>query len=147
MSTEPIKPVSADTAPPLTLDEKRKRFAELRLKMGRSQIEVTPPAGKTGYWARVGDTRELGRLEWLGFHVVHDDPKKPAWVANGAKADGTYQVGDVILLEIDTWIYDMLQEEYQNMAESQRKNAKAVFKQDAEQAGAPVFEVARAPRG
>jgi hypothetical protein len=147
MSTPPIRPVSAEQAPPLTLDEKKKRFAELRSRMGRSQIEVVPPAGKTGLWGRKDDTRELGRLEWLGYHIVHDDPKNPVWKASGLQSDGTYIVGDVILMEIDTWIYEMLQQEYQDQSESQRKNAKATFKDDAERVGAPVFEVARAPRG
>jgi hypothetical protein len=146
MSTKPITPVSAAPAQPLTLEEKKRRFAELRKTMGKSQIEVTPPAGKVGYWARKGDTREIGRLEWLGYHVVHDDPVKPAWRANGMQADGTYIIGDVILLEIDGWIYDMLQEEYRDMAEAQRTNAKSTFKDDAERAGAPVFEVGKPAR-
>ena len=146
MSTKPITPVSAEPAPPLTLEEKKIRFAELRKHMGRSQIEVIPPAGKTGLWARKDDTRELGRLEWLGYHIVHDDPKKPAWRANGLQQDGTYIVGDVILLEVDSWIYEMLQQEYQDQSESQRTNAKATFKDDAERAGTPVFEVGRPTR-
>jgi len=145
-TTPPIKPVSAEQSTPLTLAEKKIRFAELRKSMGKSQIEVTPPAGKTGLWARKGDTRELSRLEWLGYHIVHDDPKKQAWRASGLQQDGTYVVGDVILLEIDTWIYEMIQEDYQERSEAQRTNAKASFKEDAERQGAPVFEVSRAPR-
>lgn len=147
MSTPPVRPVSAPTAAPLSLDEKRKRFAELRKQMGRSQIAATPPAGKTGLWARMGDSRELGRLQFLGYNIVHDDPKSPAWRANGLKQDGTYVVGDVILMEIDTWIYEMLQEEYVALSEAQRTNAKATFKDEAERSGAPVFETSRTPRG
>lgn len=140
-------PVSAAPAQPLTLDEKKKKFAELRSRMGRSQIEVTPPAGKSGYWAPLDDTREHGRLGWLGFHVVHDDPKAPIWRANGLKEDGTYVVGDVILMEIDSWIYEMLQQEYVEVNEAQRKNAPRVFAEEAERQGSPVFEVGKPPRG
>lgn len=149
MSTppKPITPVSApQSSTPLTMEQKRQRFAELRQRMGRSQIEVTPPAGKSGYWAPLDDTRELGRLNWLGFNVVHDDPKAPAWQANGLKDDGTYVVGDVILMEIDSWIYEMLQQEYVDVNEAQRKNAPRVFKDEAERQGSPVFEVGKPSR-
>ena len=142
MSTPPITPSSAPPTAPLSTEERKRRFAELRSRMGRSQIEVTPPPGKTGYWAPKDDTREMGRLSWIGYNVVHDDPKKPAWKANGAQADGTYIIGDVILMEIDTEIYDMLQEEYRNINESQRDNATKQFRDDAEKQGAPTFEVA-----
>lgn len=141
MSTVPIKPVSAPPAKELTADEKRQRFAALRARMGRSQIEVTPPAGKTGYWAPVNDTRELGRLEWLGFHIVHDDPKQPAWKANGMKEDGTYVIGDVILVEISTEDYETIQQTYVDQHESMMINTKASFKEDAAQQGVPTFEV------
>lgn len=147
MSTKPIVPTSAPTTEPLTLEEKKKRFSELRKHMGRSQIEVVPPPGKSGYWAHVTDTREMGRLGWVGFKVVHDDPKNPSWRANGLKEDGTYIVGDVILMEIDTWLYEMLQQEYIDVNESQRKNAPRVFADEASKVGSPVFEVGKPPRG
>jgi hypothetical protein len=137
----PITPVSAAPSTPLTLEQKRAQFALLRQRMGRSQIEVTPPAGKSGYWAPLDDTRELGRLDWLGFKIVHDNPKSPIWQANGAKEDGTYVVGDVILMEIDTWIYEMLQQEYIEINEAQRKNAPRNFQEEAERQGSPTFEV------
>jgi hypothetical protein len=146
MTTTPIKPISAPPAEPLTMEEKRQRFAALRQRMGRSQIEVTPPAGKSGYWAHLTDTRELGRLDWVGFKIVHDDPKDPKWKANGLKEDGTYIVGDVILMEIDTWLFEMLQQEYVDVNEAQRKNAPRVFKDEAEKQGSPVFEVGNPPR-
>src|SRR3979490_1272169 len=92
----------------LTPEQRRQRFAELRARMGRSMTEVTAPAGKTGYWARKDDMNELGRLEYLGFVIVRDKPKQPAWKGNGAREDGTYIVGDVILMEIDSEIYDFL---------------------------------------
>ncbi|SRR6266436_9685719 len=143
----PITPTSAPKVEPLSLEEKKRRFSELRKNMGRSQIEVTPPAGKSGYWAHITDTREMGRLSWVGFTVVHDDPKNPAWKANGLKEDGTYVIGDVILMEIDSWLYEMLQQEYVEINEAQRNNAPRVFKDEAEKQGSPVFEVGKPPRG
>ena len=138
-----ITPVSAPPQRKLNAEEKRQRFAELRQRMNRSQIEVTPPAGKVGYWAPMDDTREMGRLSWLGFQVVHDDPKAPIWKANGLKEDGRYIIGDVILVEIDTDTYEFYQQEYVNTSENMRANAKATFISDAEATGVPAFEVAK----
>lgn len=137
---------SAPAAKPLTPEEKRQRFAELRKRMGRSQIEVIPPAGKIGYWAPTDDTREMGRLAWLGFIIVHDDPKKPIWKANGAKSDGTYVVGDVILMEIESETYDFYQQEYRDLNLAQRTNSARTFQEDAETQGVPTFEVAKPKR-
>lgn len=136
-----VTPVSAPIKAPLTSEEKKQRFQALRARMGRSQIEVTPPAGKTGYWAPVNDTRELGRLQWLGFTVVHDDPKHPVWKANGMKEDGTYVIGDVILVEISTEDYEAIQQTYVDQHEAMMINTKASFKEDAAQQGVPTFEV------
>jgi hypothetical protein len=143
MSTpaKPITPTSAPPSAPLTPEERKRRFVELRQRMGRSQIEVTPPAGKYPYFAPKNDTREIGRLQWLGFSIVHDDPKNPVWVANGMQSDGTYVINDVILMEIDEEIWDMIQQEYRDLNESQRSNAASQFMAEAEKQGAPTFEV------
>jgi hypothetical protein len=85
----------------------------------------------------------MGRLSWLGFSIVHDDPKNRAWQANGAKEDGTYVIGDVILMEIDRETYEFIQGEYIQTHEAMLKNTKATFISDAEAAGVPAFEVAK----
>jgi hypothetical protein len=152
MSSQPITPpkgIQVQSAPPakqLTPEERKKLLTSLRERMGRSQIETTPPAGKVGYWAHTTDTREMGRLQWVGFQIVHDDPAKPAWKANGIKEDGTYVCGDVILMEIDEQIYELLQQEYIDINEAQRKNAPQVFISDADAKGVPTFEVAKPRR-
>lgn len=155
---QPPKPQTATVPPPTTLESapaaattltperRRTLFAELRSRMGRSQIEVVPPAGKHGYWAPTDDTREMGRLAWLGFTIVHDDPKKPIWKANGAKSDGTYVIGDVILMEIAEEIYEFYQQEYRDLNLAQRTNAARTFQEDAESQGVPAFEVAKPKR-
>jgi hypothetical protein len=138
-----IQVSSAAPAKPMTKEERRKRFAELRSRMGRSQIEVTPPPGKAAFWASKDDTKELGRLQWIGYSIVHDNPDKPAWKANGMQQDGTYVIGDVILMEVDEEVRDMVQEEYLDRHESMLKNVKSTFISDAESQGVPAFEVAK----
>ena len=144
MSTPPkITVASAPQAKSLTPEERKQRLSDLRERMGRSQIEVVAPAGKVGYWAHTTDTRELGRLDWIGFKIVHDDPKAPKWHANGLKDDGTYVIGDVILMEIDSEIYDLIQNEYIELNEAQRKNAPRNFMDEAAAKQVPTFEVAK----
>lgn len=139
-----IQPVSAPPAKPLTAEERKQRLADLRKRMGKSMIEVTPPPGKAAYFAPKDDTREMGRLNYLGFTIVHDDPKAPAWTCNGMQADGTYIIGDVILMEIDADMYELIQQEYIDISEAQRANAPRQFIDEAEAKGVPTFEVAKA---
>ena len=147
----PKAPVTVVSAPPategLTAEQRRQRFAELRARMGRSMTEVTPPAGKAAYWARKDDANEMGRLEYLGFRIVHDDPKKPTWKANGARDDGTYIVGDVILLEIDAELYEFLLDENVQRGRQMIEGASASFKQEAARQGVPTFDVTKPAKG
>jgi len=146
--TDPkIAVVSAPTAAPLTPEQKRQRFAELRSRMGRSMTEVTPPAGKAAYWARKDDAPEMGRLEYLGFSIVKDDPKNPAWKANGGKEDGTYIIGDVILMEIDADIYEFLLNENVERGRQMIEGAAEGFKNEAARQGVPTFDVSKPTRG
>jgi hypothetical protein len=133
--------VSAPPSKPLTAEERKQRLNDLRKRMGRSQIEVTAPAGKVAYWAPKDDDKEIGRLTWLGCAIVHDDPKNPAWTANGRQADGTYIIGDVILMECDADLWEMIQEEYIAISDAQRNNAPRNFMEEADAQGVPTFEV------
>lgn len=138
--------VEVTSAPPaakgLTPEERRQRYAELRARMGRSMTETTPPAGKAGYWARKDDVNEMGRLEYIGFTIVRDNPKAPVWKANGLKEDGTYIVGDVILMEIDADLYEFLLQENVERGRQMIEGAGESFKQEAERQGVPSFDVA-----
>jgi len=109
--------------------------------------EVTPPAGKAGYWARKDDVNEMGRLDYIGFTIVRDDPKNPAWRANGLKEDGTYIVGDVILMEIDAEVYDFLLNENVERGRQMVEGASAEFKAQAERQGVPTFDVSKPTKG
>lgn len=130
----------------LTPEQRRQRFAELRARMGKSRTEVIAPAGKAGYWARKDDEHELGRLEYLGFSIVHDNPAAPAWKANGGREDGTYVVGDVILLEIDAETYDFLLNENVERGRQMIDGASDAFKDAAATQQVPTFDVTK-PKG
>jgi hypothetical protein len=150
---EPIlgAPIQVSSAPAategLTQEKKRQRFAELRARMGKAMTETTPPAGKAGYWARKDDASEMGRLEYLGFTIVHDDPKHPAWKANGAKVDGTYIIGDVILMEIDAELYQFLLDENVDRGRQMIEGVSDSFKANSAQHGVPTFDVSKSKRG
>ena len=143
MSTpsSPIQPTSASPAKPLSDLERKQRFAELRERMKESRLKVVAPPGKTGYWARKDDEQELSRLDYMGFKIVHDDPKKPLWHAAGSREDGTYCLGDVILMEIDTEIYDFYLEEDRRQSEALVGSVKQQMLDDAEKQGVPTFVV------
>lgn len=127
----------------LTPEQRRQRYDELRTRMGKQMTEVTPPAGKSGYWARTNDAAEMGRLEYLGFKIVKDDPSHPAWKANGAKEDGTYIIGDVILMEIDADLYEFLLNENVERGREMIEGASESFKLEAQRQGVPTFDVSK----
>jgi hypothetical protein len=135
-----VKPTSAPVSAPLTEEQKRVRFAEIRKRLSTSRISVTKiPPGKTPYWARKNDEGELSRLEYTGFVIVHDDPKNPQWEAAGRQPDGTYVIGDVILMEIDTDVYQYLEEMNREKSKNLIKSASQQFQEEAEKAQVPVF--------
>lgn len=130
---KPPVPESAPlTKPALSTEERKQRFAELRERLKVSRLSTQSLDGsKTGYWARKNDEGELGRLDYLGFSIVHDDAKKPRWKASGLRLDGTYQVADLILLEIDTEMYQFLLDENQERSKAQIIGATESFKHEA----------------
>ena len=147
MSTPPTPPDttevrSAPTLGQLFPEERKKRYAELRAAMRRSKIEVVGDPSKHYFWADKNDDRELIKFDLLGYKVVKEqDLKHPKIKAAGLKPDGTYQIGDVILLECPMDVYEFLMLEMENEANSLVINAKENFKQEAEKVGAPTFEV------
>lgn len=127
-------------------DRKAKLYAELRARMATSKLRAIGPPGRTGYWARKEDATEMARLELLGFRIVRESsdsntPKR--WQAQGARTDGTYVMGDVILMEIATEEYNFFIQEQSNRAASRPEAAKQQFIADAEAQGAPTFKVGR----
>lgn len=141
-----VVPTSATPVKQLSDDERRKQFAQLRERMSRSRLEVTAPPGRHPYWARKQDEQELARLEWLGFTVVRDDPKAPLWKAAGLREDGTYSLGDVILMSIDEDTYQFLLEEDAQKAQNLVGSVKQSTEDEINKAGAPTFQVDKPTR-
>lgn len=135
---------TVETKATLTPEEKSKRYAELRARMQVSKLTVKPPAGFTPYWARKDDTAEMARLDYLGFRIVKEVEGKPnRYTAQGRRADGTYVMGDVILMEIPTEDYQFYLQENSARAAQMSQAAKEKFLEDAEKSGAPTFVVKR----
>jgi hypothetical protein len=130
--------------PPMTPEERRRRYREMRERLGRSKIEVKAPEGITPIWAHKDNEYEKARMDWMGFKVVTEDMKpgaKKRFDAAGLRADGTYVLGDVILMEIDTETY-LLQKEIEiDDFEAMRNNIPEEFKSEAKKNEVPVFEV------
>lgn len=146
-SSPVVQPTSAAPAKPLSNEEKQQRFAELRARMSESRLKVIAPPGRTAYWARKEDEQELSRLDYMGFRIVHDDPKAPKFKASGLREDGTYCLGDVILMDIDTETYEFYLEEDHRQSEALVSSVKQSFIDDAEKQGVPTFKVDKAKKG
>jgi hypothetical protein len=126
------------------LDDAKRRalYENLRQRTSRSALYVEAPTGITPYWARKADDQELSRLDILGFSVVKEpDPAKRRYKANGLKQDGTYVLGDLILLEIPTEMYNFYESQNLDRATMLAEGAKEYFKNEAERQNVPTFEV------
>lgn len=133
----------------MTEEERKVAFAELRSRLSRSRIEVVgdPDNPKVYYWARKNDTEELTRLEWMGYTVVHDNPQAPKLKASGLQADGTYVIGDVILMEIDPEIKEFLDAENARRAHELVEGAKSDFVEGAQKMAEQGYRVPTFERG
>jgi hypothetical protein len=139
---------SAPPAKPSTEEERRQRYADLRKRMGRSRLEVKGDPAKHYFWASKDDSLEMTRLDYLGYEVVREaDPKKPTITAAGMKDDGTYIIGDVILMCCPMETYEFLMLDNEERSNSLVTSAKENFKHEAAQRGVPTFEVTKPVRG
>jgi hypothetical protein len=126
----------------LSPEEKKILYAKLRERMRRQVLEVSKcPQGRTPYWARKQDRNEMSRLDVLGFKPVVDDPESPLWGANGRKEDGTFQLGDLILMEIDSDSYDYYLQDNIERSDALVRAAKEDFRAEASKQGVPTFTV------
>lgn len=147
MGAETVKPTSAPKVmKDLTPEERSARYEEIRRRMRESRIKVTGDPNKKYYWARKDDTHEMSRLGWMGYEVVHDDPKSPRITATGLREDGTYVIGDVILMHIDKELDEFFDQENARRARELVEGAKANFVSDAHKEGVPTFERDEDPR-
>jgi len=140
----PATPTPPETSTVDKSEKLRTRQAELRARLGISKLKVVAPEGFTPYWARKDDTSELARLDFLGFRVVKEVPGVPKrYSAQGHREDGTYVMGDVILMEIPEEDYLFYLQENSERANRMSQAAKDKFLEDAAKAGAPTFVVQR----
>lgn len=140
-------PPSLTSTQLLSPSDRRKRYDELRTRMGQGILDVKSPPGVRAIWAMCkGDHGELemSRLDFLGFKIVKEDMKPGAlkrFTASGLKADGTYVVGDVTLMEIDEEVYNLMKEIELDIFDELRRGIPAQFVDKAKGQGSPVFEV------
>lgn len=139
-TVKPTVPTSAPKVKDMTPEERERWYAGMRTRMGRSLIQVNGDPNKHYYWARKNDPAEMARLEWLGHEIVHDDPKAPRIKAAGLQQDGTYVLGDVILMQIDAEINEFLDMENARRARELIEGAKNDFVADAKSKEVPTFE-------
>jgi hypothetical protein len=83
----------------------------------------------------------MSRLDVLGFKPVVDSLKNPLWAANGRKEDGTFQLGDLILMEIDSDSYDYYLQDNIERSDALVRAAKEEFQAEAAKKGVPTFTV------
>jgi hypothetical protein len=112
-------------------------------------LKVVGNPAKHYFWAHRSDSQELDRLDLIGYNIVREPnaenvlagKAKPAVSAGGLRNDGTYVLGDVILMECDQDIYEFLMMENEERANNMLNAARDNFLIEAEKAGAPTFEV------
>jgi hypothetical protein len=138
--TTPVKVQSAKPISKLSDEERRQRYAELRERMGRSRLEVSGRPGKHYLWADINHREQIALLEALEYTTAIVDPKHPDITAAGMREDGTFVVGDCILMEVDSDIFDFIMLDNDEKARSLIYDAKDQFKQKAREVGSPTFE-------
>lgn len=144
-SSTAIKVSSAQPTEVLSSEERRKRYAELRERFGKSRLEVVnPESGRHYFWADKTDDAGMVKLDMLGYRVEKVDPKDPNRVrAAGLREDGTFQQGDIILMSCPQEVYDFYELDNDERAQSYIYAPKEEFKQKAADQGSPTFEVAK----
>lgn len=150
-----IEPINAVPTATLTAEERKRRYEELRSRLGRSRLEVKGEPGIHYFWAPKGDSNELDRLDLLGYTIVRcpnaeavlAGKEEPKIKAAGLKSDGTYQLGDVILYQCPMEVYEYLMLDNEEKAAGLVRSAKDNFLIEAEKVGAPTFEVDKSKVG
>lgn len=126
---------------------RKKRYAELRERLGKSKLEVIGLPGIHYFWA-LNDSSEMARLDIQGYRIVREPNAEavlagkatPKVKASGLRQDGTYVVGDVILTEVEEEVYEFIQLDIAERHEQLVEGGKADFIMEAEKKGIPTFE-------
>lgn len=146
MSTQPQV---SDPNSPQAVANRKERYALLRKKLGRSKLEIKGKAGLHYFWADNNrDQGELIRLSGAGYFIVRESKVKevlagtvkPEIEANGLCEDGTYKIGDVMLMACPDEVYEFLQLDVSERHEDLVRGVSETFKANAEELGVPTFE-------
>ncbi len=156
MSTTTVQPTvavaSAKALKDMTVEEKKRRYLELRAKSRYADQSIVKGLPETHYfWAAKDDEPELIRLQSLGYTITREpDPQgvrsgkvKPKIIAAGLKEDGTYVRGDLILTQVPQEDYEFFLLDIEQRHEEGMRAVQTEFRDEAERQGAPTFEVSR----
>lgn len=150
-----IEPISAVPSATLTAEARARRYSELRERIGKPRLEVKGLPGRHYFWGPRGDSNELDRLDLIGYRIVRESNAKdilagkaqPKVQAAGLREDGTFVLGDVILLDCDAEVYEFLMLDVEQRSNQQQHAAKDNFVFEAEKTGVPTFEVDKSKVG
>lgn len=156
MSTTPTPQVEIQSAKPvgnMTPQERKRRLEELRIALGKNRLEVKGKAGLHYTFQDKGDTKVITWLESLGYWIVREpEPdkvlkgtKKAEIEASGLQPDGTYIIGDVILMACPQDVWELIQLDIEERMTALATGAEENFRQEAEKHGVPTFTPA--PKG
>lgn len=143
--------ISAPPAPPLSQEEKRKRYELYRSQSKASRFAVVGNPNHHYLWAPRDDGSEMTRLDMEGYWIVREkEPEKvlagsakPSIKAGGLRQDGTYVIGDVILTACELEVYEFHLLSVSDNHDELLRSAKENFVTEAEKAGVPVFQFSK----
>jgi hypothetical protein len=143
--------VSAPPAAPLSQEEKRKRYELFRNQNRGSKFAVKGDPNTHYFWGPKDDSAELVRLDIQGYWIVKCDnaadvmagKSQPKIHAGGLRQDGTYIIGDVILMACPLETYEFALMDIDDRHEEMLKSAKENFLTEAEKSGVPTFQISK----
>lgn len=157
MSTTPIskEPAAPQKPAAMTPEERKRRYHEYLKRTGRSRLEVKGGDPNLHYfWAPKNDDAEMVRLDYLGYQIVRLANAKDVMAgkgeathnsypinAVGLKEDGTFSIGDVILVACPAETYEFHMLDVEERSEAQIAASVEEFKSTARQRGVPTFDV------
>lgn len=156
--------VAAKPLKEMTKEERKRRYSEYKKKQGKSKLEVIGGDPNRHYfWAGFGHSAgpvseaynsvEMVRLEYDEYTIVK--VSNPADVlsgkakakhgnyeitAGGLRQDGTFVIGDVILMSCPQEVYEFHMLDVEERSEAQISASVEQFKTTAAAAGVPTFE-------
>jgi hypothetical protein len=147
--------VSATPQPPLLEEEKKARYAKFRRAARHSRFEVKGKEGIHYLWAPREDSSEMTRLSMLDYSIVREPnvkevlagTKEAVVKAGGLREDGTYVIGDVILVQCTEEQYQFALQDVEDSHNELLTSAKDNFIDEANKAGVPTFEVTKKLKG